>query len=1187
MKDFAAYCVASYFMARRLSDNYVDNLGEIDDVIQKATLKMPEGVQIILQELNTDSTFSQLDTKSLLTLMGAKKRTLEQEKTIKRMSKSELSKYKALIKLFEKPLEEISGQLKRMPYGEISDKIGMEVTEQVTMAVRTILKGEGLGGLHYLTLGITAVLIAETSRYPVSFLVTLCMLDLIQLHTEEEKAVWKVFFAQNHGKASTLEGGVMLDILQTIGGMHPMTQGNSYYQVREYSPKLKHGMHWVDFKSHIILMKWLSILIENEQDLNPHLTAEITIKPEGNTNIVDDLNSWFGMNDMGALNPYVFDRFMRKLDTFDSMLLEKREPIRNIFPNNQADFEDFFESSMQYLGMMKSRLPTPVGHVIVDTIILPTIIGRLRLAYNQEPVDKESIKEITRCYAGVVSRDPYFYQAEFLLASIKLHCASSKEYNEEEFIEIFQIITHAILNIEKVGMGKELLYHDMLNLRDECAAKIKLELEKRFDVEVLLINGEASILFREEKFKEALNKYFEALQKLEEYKIFFPEVIGDLLENIGDTYSALNQPGLAIEKFKESLDEHMRYGPNDRAFCIPKKIVEQSGKLTRDRNEELKQEIKFILDSFKDKVGNHDLRLIPIKKLLISIYLVFHEYAEAIILFKEIGKENLSKKDKELWGGVEQKAQSAAQVIDSSTVVSYCNFIEYDNVVLNHPMGTKLLSEAFKIAGGAGVNLLLDLGQDFSIAKQIFLAVQEQGANAVLNRLLGLDVVSEDQNTQQSVLSSEYYSLDDKGTTAESSTQDLIVYGARLDTTEPLTDSNSYTSADSRASIFGHKFYNTFGWYLKQIIYHKEISQFKKILQRNNIDKSIDILLKDNHLIFKKSVLLKLHPDKGGNNEDFASIQNIQEKFNTPLDIKGLVDEKIRTIQPVIHKATIGFKVLDTVVDSGRLIYKPTLQNTKKAVLDCAYLYSMYQGINGVSVVISGSEAIYQIYQGEYTQAFQTVATTIAYTALPSILVYTAIPYLGVTYGTAIAIYTAYIAIVNSYSFYIERTSDVESILRSTMAYRDLTKTLSESPLQQIYDFVSITKGYEVELNSMALVAEKEALKSKLVEEKGEFGQKLYNYIYGSLIEERYNLLNKVELGEITQEVAENLKAKHMKVTLGNQSYEHCMEIRHIENNISRGRDISAEHYYCYDDKQKILDYVLIGDNHFEVVERL
>ena len=115
---------------------------------------------------------------------------------------------------------------------------------------------------------------------------------------------------------------------------------------------------------------------------------------------------------------------------------------------------------------------------------------------------------------------------------------------------------------------------------------------------------------------------------------------------------------------------------------------------------------------------------------------------------------------------------------------------------------------------------------------------------------------------------------------------------------------------------------------------------------------------------------------------------------------------------------------------------------------------------------------------------------------------------------------------------------------------------------------------YEVQINNIKLGLEKAAIKTQL-EAQEEFGQKLYDYIYGPMIEERYSLLNKVVLGQITQEAAGNLKAKHMKVTLENQSYEHCMEVRNIEDNIANGNSQSksdiddasgskTEHYYCY-----------------------
>jgi hypothetical protein len=240
----------------------------------------------------------------------------------------------------------------------------------------------------------------------------------------------------------------------------------------------------------------------------------------------------------------------------------------------------------------------------------------------------------------------------------------------------------------------------------------------------------------------------------------------------------------------------------------------------------------------------------------------------------------------------------------------------------------------------------------------------------------------------------------------------------------------------------------------------------------------------------------------------------------------------------------------------------------------------MYYGVNGYSSVIGAVDVLRLAYQEEYTQALKQAATTIGYMALPSMLAYTAIPYLGFAYSVGMTIYTGYSAFNNAYSFYLER-NDVESMLRSTIAYKDLTKTLSESPLQQLYDFASITKGYEVQINKIHLAMEKAAIKTQL-EEKGEFGRKLYEYIYEASVEEKYDLLNKVLQGSITGEEAEAIKAKHIKIISDDQSYEHCMEVSNTD------ADTNGEHYYCYNEEQEVLNHILIGDNNYiEIIENL
>ena len=70
--------------------------------------------------------------------------------------------------------------------------------------------------------------------------------------------------------------------------------------------------------------------------------------------------------------------------------------------------------------------------------------------------------------------------------------------------------------------------------------------------------------------------------------------------------------------------------------------------------------------------------------------------------------------------------------------------------------------------------------------------------------------------------------------------------------------------------------------------------------------------------------------------------------------------------------------------------------------------------------------------------------------------------------------------------------------------------------------------------------------------------------------------------GELTKEQAGVLKAKHVAITIEEQSYEHCMEVVKLQV-------IKMDHYYCYNEEQQILDHVLIGENgrYIEILERL
>jgi hypothetical protein len=391
-----------------------------------------------------------------------------------------------------------------------------------------------------------------------------------------------------------------------------------------------------------------------------------------------------------------------------------------------------------------------------------------------------------------------------------------------------------------------------------------------------------------------------------------------------------------------------------------------------------------------------------------------------------------------------------------------------------------------------------------------------------------------------------------------------------------------YTYSSSISSVFTNLISKLLdkldlSWQYKKVLYHQDITKFAQILKDNNIDKSIDVL--QDHSELKKSVLIKLHPDKGGSNEDFAFVKGLEEKLSEQIDINRLLREKVQQVQPYVYKVSLGFKALDMAVDAMRALHEPTVMHAKKAVADAAHLYGMRYGFNGFSMAISLFDSGCSAYQGNYSTAVQQLATTAFYMGLPKAMGHIGIPYLGFAYSIVMVAYSGYSALANLYSFYNGYDSE-DSKLKTATAYKEVLEFLGETPFKWLYDFSSIIKSYQVKINNLSLIKEKQFYEGKLREEKGELGEKLYIYVYKSLIEEKYDLLNRVIQGEITEEEVENLRLKQIKITVGSKVYDNCVEVRNI-NQFKNNK----EDYRCYNEDQGHVEYVSISDSMFEILE--
>lgn len=371
-------------------------------------------------------------------------------------------------------------------------------------------------------------------------------------------------------------------------------------------------------------------------------------------------------------------------------------------------------------------------------------------------------------------------------------------------------------------------------------------------------------------------------------------------------------------------------------------------------------------------------------------------------------------------------------------------------------------------------------------------------------------------------------------------------------------------------------------WQVKKLLYLADLWKFEVLKAKYGITSSFNII-KGSNSDFRRLVLLKMHPDKNPQikdcNDDFIFITNLREELSKPFDFQKYINERIQAIQPYIYKANIGFKVTDTAIDIVRLIYVPTTDNAKKVLIDSTNLYSMQSGINSISIIINGADIAYKIYQSEYNKALTQGIITASYMLVPTAISFVAIPYVGFIYGITLTLYSGYGVITNAYSFYQEYHEE-NFELNSIRVYRNLYHFLSDSSLQSVYDFTSTYKKYALKLNNLQLKKDKTYFKH-LSEAKGEFGKKLYDYVYAPMIESKYDLLNKIIQDDLTAEAADALKARHLQLTMANQNYDHCMEIVEL-------KEEDSEHYYCYNEEQQILDHiVIIGEACIEKISSL
>ena len=212
-----------------------------------------------------------------------------------------------------------------------------------------------------------------------------------------------------------------------------------------------------------------------------------------------------------------------------------------------------------------------------------------------------------------------------------------------------------------------------------------------------------------------------------------------------------------------------------------------------------------------------------------------------------------------------------------------------------------------------------------------------------------------------------------------------------------------------------------------------------------------------------KELLRELHPDKNGGEWDkdaWSKVMDYKEKMDSKVGILsngeailGSAVDKLHEWQSMLHKASIGFKVLDIAVDTVRLYTNTTLDNFLKVATDFAHLSGMISGLNPLSAAANAVPVGYSLYQGDWWKAAEQVAISGAFIALPYAVSVALGPHGAILYGTVVTACVGYKSLSNAYSFYRENFSsqETEELSDKNSDYTDYTFDESKNDIK-VYD---------------------------------------------------------------------------------------------------------------------------------------
>ena len=195
------------------------------------------------------------------------------------------------------------------------------------------------------------------------------------------------------------------------------------------------------------------------------------------------------------------------------------------------------------------------------------------------------------------------------------------------------------------------------------------------------------------------------------------------------------------------------------------------------------------------------------------------------------------------------------------------------------------------------------------------------------------------------------------------------------------------TSVSSRAMSIGNTMTNGImkNEYIKgkilNYVYYEEVVGVNSVISKEYVQGStnsgVQEVLKKHPFTWDKKDFKKLklvvHPDKGGNAEDFRAINGFEDQIGKTERIYENIYQKLaEKLQPKVQKVSIYAKGADLGIDLAKVYLNPNIENSLNTIYDGIVLCNKVSpNVLGASVVMVTTPitSLYNLYQGDYEKA--------------------------------------------------------------------------------------------------------------------------------------------------------------------------------------------------------------------------